>query len=187
MNVAARRTRIFSSKTRARTLFFLCGTVAVVLLGAFIVREGHRGDAVPFPTGFVGRWETTAPKYTDRFVEMSPGVLAFGTGAGGRTQHSISHVTLALSPDAAQQRYVLWYRTGDDDTLQSLEVGYNVVERTLSLENQGGIVWSRRSEVVGLTELIDAIEESDRFYDATWGVLANPDAFESAPASDSND
>lgn len=53
-------------------------------------------ETAPEVPGFLlGRWRTTEPRYADRYFEIRPRTIAFGTGEGDEEVHAILEIDRA--------------------------------------------------------------------------------------------
>ncbi|MCK4785867.1 MAG: hypothetical protein KAV87_19075, partial [Desulfobacteraceae bacterium] len=83
--------------------------VAAVVLTAVLVLSVLRSKDNKFlPDDLVGRWTTSAPEYTDRFLELSEVTVIFGTGEDNIDVNFISSVDKRVADGSTL--YTIKYR-----------------------------------------------------------------------------
>ena len=92
------------------------------------------------PGELIGQWRTSDPMYADRFFELSPGYVNFGTGGGTVTTGFIQEV--AESPEAGKTLYTITYK--DEDKVNQLFIYYESSRgESIRFKNQPNIVWTK--------------------------------------------
>lgn len=102
------------------------------------------GSSSPASLDLHGIWKTDAPGYTDRFMEISEGVILFGTGSDTLESYVIEDVK--TEPDGAKTLYTLTYL--DKDMVESrLSFYYDPrAERVMTFKHQDHLKWTRVQE-----------------------------------------
>lgn len=104
---------------------------------------GAAGEIVPLPGELVGRWQTDAAAYADRYLELSAATVVIGTGAATSERYDLDRVvrtvdeegilyTIHYSDDDGQRYDIGFYFDADDDE-----------GATLRLRNQLGMAWRK--------------------------------------------
>ncbi|MFQ5897231.1 MAG: hypothetical protein ACE5JN_03200 [Candidatus Methylomirabilia bacterium] len=65
------------------------------------------GQHTTVPDDLIGVWKTSAPKYADRFFEITKDTIIFGTGNGNTTVHPIWKIETAR--DSYDTLYTISY------------------------------------------------------------------------------
>lgn len=135
----ARSTKTAPAKRRP----YMLTIVAVVVLAtaAFqgpLMRALFQDTAVP--DEFLGRWETTAPRYADRGFTLTRDTLLLRLGSHGRASYPVSGVRVTESGDSVL--YTVHYKDGS----ATLEMGLRMeADSTLRLANLPGVFWKKAS------------------------------------------
>lgn len=98
------------------------------------------GEVVGMPRELMGIWETQAVLYEDRYLELAPGEVRFGTGGESFARHAIAEVRRLENLEGVGYRITYLSDEGDEHFL-SLE--YDSDDARLSLTNQPHLVWTR--------------------------------------------
>ena len=91
------------------------------------------------PENLQGVWRTSDPAHADRFVELTPVTVSFGTGDG-----TVSTGLIKKIDEDARERetvYTITYRGETGDSKVSLI--YEPSKRVLRLKNQERIEWTK--------------------------------------------
>jgi hypothetical protein len=120
-------------------LAWLMATLSVLLvISGFYLTQGH--DDVP--SELIGVWRTESPQYADRFIEIRPVTISFGTGAGTELTGFIRSVQANV--EDGRVMYAVKYTANGTDSLVFLLYTYSSREgQTLQLKNQEDIVWRK--------------------------------------------
>ena len=95
------------------------------------------------PRELMGIWRTEAPNYEDRYLELAPGEVRFGTGGDSFALHQVAEVRKLDSLEGADYRITYL----SDEGLESyLSLRYHPAAAELSLINQPQLVWRRTAE-----------------------------------------
>jgi hypothetical protein len=66
------------------------------------------------PEALVGVWRTDAPRYADRYLELQPGFVTFGTGPVSMDLYALASVSSEpVKPPARGRLYTLVYTDGE--------------------------------------------------------------------------
>lgn len=124
------------SKMKLKWIF----VAAVVLTAVLVLRPK---DNKFLPDDLVGHWTTSAPKYTDRFLELSEVVVIFGTGEDNIDVNFISSVDKRV--EGGSTLYTINYHDpkGMDGQVSFY---WNPSEKVIRLKNQKRIVWEKEEE-----------------------------------------
>ena len=68
---------------------------------------------VNVPRELVGVWNTSSPKYTDRYIEFTEKALIFGLGNDDTSVHAIKKIK--TEDDQLRPVYTLYYRDSEGD------------------------------------------------------------------------
>jgi len=115
--------------------------VAAVVLTAVLVLRSRDNELLP--DDLVGRWTTSAPKYTDRFLELNKVSVVFGTGEDNIDVNFISSVDKRV--EGGSTLYTIKYRDpkGMDGQVSFY---WDPTEEVIRLKNQKRIVWEKVKE-----------------------------------------
>ncbi|MDQ7844493.1 MAG: hypothetical protein QN141_12110 [Armatimonadota bacterium] len=111
--------------------------VAVVLVALTAGCGTRRSSTVP--EELVGVWRTPTPPYADRYFELRPDAIVFGTGEGGSSSHPIDRVESRRQGPLTL--YTVFYRDGEQRYRWAFL--YDPVGRSIRMKNRVGIVWSK--------------------------------------------
>ena len=140
---------------RAALMFMLW----LAILGTSLSVSGDSQDVdVELPLGLLGVWKTDAPKYEDRFFEISTGQLVFGTGGDTRAVHHISRVTRRAGPRAPV--HAIWYGDAPQSEDQQFLIYFDRHRRQVRLRHQPDILWAYAGPPRDLTQLLREIEDA---------------------------
>jgi hypothetical protein len=74
-----------------RILFWAVAIGAVALL-AVVLHDRPRYDSKAVPPTLIGQWTCQLPEYSDRFIELTPSRITFGTGGTSSVTYRIMGV-----------------------------------------------------------------------------------------------
>ena len=96
------------------------------------------------PEDLIGVWETSAPKYEDRFFEIKKDEIVFGTGQGTLDSHAIKKVETGKIRGEEGILYTVSYK--NQEGLEDKFSFYYHPEKggTIRFKNQEKIVWTKR-------------------------------------------
>ena len=90
---------------------------------------------------FLGVWETSAPKYKDRFLKITESTISFGTGDGNANEFIVGRVIKKV--EAEKTVYTILYREPEGIEFK-LAFYYNPKNNgVIRLKNQPEIEWTR--------------------------------------------
>ena len=115
--------------------------VAAVVLTAVLVLRSRDNEFLP--DDLVGRWTTSAPKYTDRFLELNKVTVFFGTGEDNINANFISSVDKRVEGESTL--YTIKYHDpkGMDGQISFY---WDPTEEVIRLKNQKRIIWKKAKE-----------------------------------------
>ena len=102
-----------------------------------VLAVGCTAPSEDLPVEVLGRWMTTEPRYADRFFEIQPEILRFGTGDNGSEVYSIRRVDTQPDPDG--RLFSVIYLVDGEDMLFAFH--YDTATSTIRLHNQSSIEW----------------------------------------------
>ena len=110
---------------------------------ALVLVAGCAQSAEPtqVPDHLIGRWETSEARYADRFVEIRPGDIAFGTGTGIPSRHAI--VGLQEEQEPRGRRYTIEYLE-EGETRSRFAIYFDESGPYVRLASQPGFEWVQR-------------------------------------------
>ena len=123
--------------------------VALILIGAsiFVFYPGKNTD---IPLNLIGKWTTSAPRYQDRFFEITKETLIYGLGGGKIDVYFISSMEESL--EGNNILYTINYKNTDG------------LEFTRSFyyhpENEGAIQFKHQEHIKWTKEKDDAVAEN---------------------------
>jgi hypothetical protein len=113
---------------------FLAATLAVVACS--------RGPST-LPPELLGTWQTSAPQYDGRYLELRPQLIIFGTGSGAPEEHALANVEVR-SAGLGTTHYTIHYRA-EDGAILTLELDHSAgPPDTLRLSNRD-FDWHKQS------------------------------------------
>ena len=122
-----------------RILLILLGLVVIaVVAGRLLYQQGF--DSKTVPTELVGLWTTTDPSYSDRYLELQPDSITFGTGGTSSIKYSIIGVVRQEAGEA--EAYEIHFR-GVDGAKFSREIVLAGSGDKLFFRSQPEVVWTR--------------------------------------------
>ncbi len=113
--------------------FRLAGLVLVFGLLA----SGCATPSEELPAEVLGRWATAEPRYADRFFEIQPEILRFGTGGNSSEVYSIRRID--TEPHPRGRLFRLTYLVDGED--MQFAFHYDAATSTIRLYNQSGFEW----------------------------------------------
>ena len=97
----------------------------------------------PVPDHLVGTWRSTADKYSDSFLTITPSVITFGTE--GETANAFPIRGVRSHSEDNGQRYEIFYFTPEGDK-QIFSFYYEPLQGgQIRLVNQRAIVWTKQN------------------------------------------
>jgi len=115
--------------------------LAIALLGIGAACSGEGGPVVPFPQELAGRWETDAPAYAGRFLQLSSDELLIGTGPATVERYHLDRVHRLESGESIL--YTIEYSDDDGD---EYDIGFYYDSQrggSLRMRNQRDMVWRK--------------------------------------------
>lgn len=96
------------------------------------------------PADLHGVWKTSAPRYADRYMEISEGVILFGTGGDSLESYVIDSVE--VQPNGTRTLYTITYLDGNNEELR-LSFYYDPdATRLITFKHQDHLKWTRVRE-----------------------------------------
>jgi hypothetical protein len=123
------------SKRRWFLISIAASICAILVLGWFPSPASRN-----IPSELIGIWRTSDPRYGDRYIEIDPVSISFGTGNATLTNGFVKHVEVI--PERSRTLYTISY-TNNDETGQCSFYYIEEKERTIYLKNQSGIAWTK--------------------------------------------
>lgn len=111
--------------------------LAGLVLALGLLASGCATPSEELPAEVLGRWATTEPRYADRFFELQPEILRFGTGGNGSEVYSIRRVDAEPHPRGRLFR-VTYLVDGED---MQFAFHYDPATSTIRLHNQSSFEW----------------------------------------------
>lgn len=102
------------------------------------------GSSSPIPADFHGVWKSQAPGYHDRFMEISNGVIMFGTGDDNLESYVIERVE--IEPDGEKTLYTITYLDRDMTEFRLSFYYEPHGERLITFKHQDHLKWTRVQE-----------------------------------------
>ncbi len=100
----------------------------------------HSPDLKTAPPELVGTWTTDHPGYSDRYVELKPDAIIFGTGGTSFVRYEILGVD--RDPSTAVDGFTIYFRdVGGEDFRK--DVVLDPGGRAFHFANQPDVVWQR--------------------------------------------
>lgn len=122
-----------------RILLILLGlAVIAVVAGRLLYHQGF--DSKTVPTELVGLWTTDDPNYSDRYLELQPDTITFGTGGTSSIRYSIIGVVRQEAGEG--EAYEIHFR-GVDGAKFSREIVLADSGDSLSFRSQSEVAWTR--------------------------------------------
>jgi len=115
------------------------GRVAVMLAMATLVAGCGAQQSSTLPEELVGVWRTPTPPYADRYFELQPRAISFGTGGGSAPTHVIDSVE--MTRQGHQTLYTVTYRDGGQRYRWSFL--YDPAGKSIRFTNRIAIVWTK--------------------------------------------
>jgi len=114
------------------------GVVLLIILAFWIVWQPSKAQV---PEDLIGQWHTPDANYADRFFEINPVSISFGTGEGTVTTGFIKKVRAVQQ--GARTLYTISYTT--DGTVYQLAFYYEIAkkDRVIRFRNQEDIAWTK--------------------------------------------
>ena len=123
------------------TWIFVAAVVLTAVLVTVLVLRSK--DNQFLPDDLVGRWTTSAPEYTNRFLELSEVTVIFGTGEDNIDVNFISSVDKRV--EGGSTLYTIKYHD-----LKGMEgqvsFYWDPTEEVIRLKNQKRIIWKKAKE-----------------------------------------
>lgn len=121
--------------------FAAFASIPLLFMGYLLLSHGSSGTV---PADLYGVWKTSAPKYADRFMEISEGVILFGTGKDTLESYVLDSVD--IQPDGTKTLYTITYLDRDMEELR-LSFYYEPGGKPLmTFKNQDHLMWTRVQE-----------------------------------------
>lgn len=109
-----------------------------VFLLILIFFVGCKGKVV-VPPHLIGVWETSAPKYADRYMKFTEHTLIYGIGEGEEVSHEIEKINVQQGGGGTM--YTLHYRDSEGEKW-ILTFTYSPYTRTIQIKNNEEI-WEK--------------------------------------------
>ncbi len=119
--------------TRSGSAFRLAG----IVFAFGLLAGGCTTPSEELPEEVLGRWATTESRYADRFFEIQPEILRFGTGGNGSEVYSIRDVD--TEPHPRGRLFRLTYLVDGED--MQFAFHYDSATSTIRLFNQSSFEW----------------------------------------------
>jgi hypothetical protein len=133
---AAEKNKRASRKQLRLTLLMAILSVLLVICGFYFT---SKPDNVP--AELIGVWKTQSPGYTDRYIEIRPVTISFGTGAGTELTGFIQEVQATRGDDGVL--YTVNYSANGVNSKVSFT--YSPQDgNTIRLVHQESIVWKKK-------------------------------------------
>lgn len=113
-------------------------TLLAVVAGRLFFR--HSPDLKTTPPELVGTWTTDHPGYSDRYVELKPDTIIFGTGGTSFVLYTILGVD--RDPSAAIDGYTVYFRDAGGNRFQK-DIVLRQEGPTFYFKNQADVIWTR--------------------------------------------
>ena len=111
--------------------------IVAVVAGRMLYHQGF--DSKTLPAELVGLWTTADPNYSDRYLELQPDTITFGTGGTSSIKYSIIGV---VRPEAGEgEAYEIHFR-GVNGTKFSREIVLSGSGEKLFFRSQPDVVWT---------------------------------------------
>ena len=123
--------------TRRILLILLGLAVVAVVAGRLLYEQGF--DSKTVPTELVGLWTTADPSYSDRYIELQPDSITFGTGGTSSIKYSIIGVVRQEAGEG--EAYEIHFR-GVDGAKFSREIVLAGSGDKLFFRSQPEVVWT---------------------------------------------
>jgi len=123
--------------TRRILLILLGLAVVAVVAGRLLYQQGF--DSKTVPTELVGLWTTADPSYSDRYLELQPDSITFGTGGTSSIKYSIIGVVRQEAGEG--EAYEIHFR-GVDGSKFSREIVLAGSGDKLFFRSQPEVVWT---------------------------------------------
>jgi len=121
-----------------RILLILVGlAVVAVVAGRLLYQQGF--DSKTVPTELVGLWTTADPSYSDRYLELQPDSITFGTGGTSFIKYSI--IGVVRQEAGGGEAYEIHFR-GVDGAKFSREIVLAGSGDKLFFRSQPEVVWT---------------------------------------------
>ena len=114
---------------------FLVGLAVACALAACRPRE------ITIPDGLIGVWTTEAPRYQDRFFDLRPEKVIFGTGNGNSNSNPIVAIETAEEDGHLRYNIDYWGSEGQEYTFSFYYDPAN--GGVITLKNQRNIDWRK--------------------------------------------
>ncbi len=122
-----------------RILLILLGlAVIAVVAGRLLYQQGF--DSKTVPTELIGLWTTADPSYSDRYLELQPDSITFGTGGTSSIKYSI--IGVVRQEAGEREAYEIHFR-GVDGAKFSREIVLAGSGNKLYFRSQAEVVWTR--------------------------------------------
>jgi len=110
-----------------------------VIIALSLIVNAFSDKVRDVPTDLQGVWRTSDPAHADRFLELSPVTVSFGTGDGNVSSGLIKRI----QEDAREREtiYTITFRGPDGDS--KVWLIYEPGKRVLRLKNQERIEWTK--------------------------------------------
>jgi hypothetical protein len=92
------------------------------------------------PKDLIGKWVTNAPKYEDRYLELTENMIYFGTG--GKTFDFDPIGKISMTPQGKRVLYTISYYHIEGQEFK-LSFFHDPKRQTLALKNQPRIIWTK--------------------------------------------
>jgi hypothetical protein len=119
------------------------GILLACLVGAILLEAApslFQSSPIPLPAALVGRWRTSAPRYADRTLRLSPVAVTFEAGGGTELQYPIDQVR--MHQDDKGTVYVIDYLSEGKRCQLSLRYQSGSPE-TIQFVNQPDLEWQK--------------------------------------------
>ncbi len=113
--------------------------LAFVILATFIGCPSKKDTTVP--DELLGVWKTSAPKYADRYFEITKGVMIFGIGEGDVNSSPITSIETASG--GRHTLYTISYQNREGQEYRLSFYYDSAQDGVIVFKNQEDITWTK--------------------------------------------
>lgn len=126
--------------TKKIFLIVVAAIVVIILLATYGVPPPRY-----IPKELVGTWRTTSTAYADRFIELSPATVSFGTGAANISTTGFMNEVI-VNPQGGKTLYTLRYTLDGKPAELSFYYGPDT-GNTIQFKNMVGVTWTKQNDI----------------------------------------
>ncbi len=131
-----------SGQKQTRDMYAISLGVLGGLLGLLVLMASFSPKPKEVPVELLGIWTTKDAGHSDRFFEVSPVTVSFGTGNGTVSTGFIQKFEVAF--EGRETVYAITYK--GDDGESKLWLNYDPASGVLRFRNQQSIAWVKSRE-----------------------------------------